>query len=145
MDADGQHDPKDILRGIDEIIARKSDLLIGSRIIHTSAKDMSLLKRVGNWGLSVITMLLFGVYTTDSQSGMRIYSRQALENLRWRTSGYEFCSEMIWRAKQLGLKISEYPIQVIYTDYSKSKGQNNWNGVNILKSLLRRRLLEVFE
>lgn len=145
MDADGQHDPKDIIRGIDEIVAQKSDLLIGSRIIHASAKDMSLLKRVGNWGLSVITMLLFGAYTTDSQSGMRIYSRRALENLRWRTSGYEFCSEMIWRAKQLGLKISEYPIQVIYTDYSKSKGQNNWNGVNILKSLIRRRLSEIFE
>jgi glycosyltransferase involved in cell wall biosynthesis len=145
MDADGQHDPKDILHGIDEIIDQQSDLLIGSRLIHTSAKDMSLLKRIGNWGLSVFTMLLFGAYTTDSQSGMRIYSRRALEQLRWKTSGYEFCSEMIWRANQLGLTIGEYPIQVIYTDYSKAKGQNNWNGVNILKSLIRRRLTEIFE
>lgn len=145
MDADGQHDPKDLLRGIDEIIAQQADLLIGSRLIHTSVKDMSPLKRIGNWGLSVFTMLLFGAYTTDSQSGMRIYSRRALEQLRWKTSGYEFCSEMIWRANQLGLKINEYPIHVIYTDYSRSKGQNNWNGVNILKSLIRRRLLEVFE
>lgn len=145
MDADGQHDPKDLLRGIDEIIAQQSDLLIGSRLIHASSKDMSRLKRVGNWGLSTFTMMLFGAYTTDSQSGMRIYSRTALELLRWKTSGYEFCSEMIWRANQLGLKIGEYPIRVIYTDYSRSKGQNNWNGVNILKSLIRRRLSEIFE
>lgn len=145
MDADGQHDPKDIIRGIDEIIAQKSDLLIGSRLTHTSAKDMTLIKRIGNWGLSVITMILFGVYTTDSQSGMRIYSRRALEQLRWKTSGYEFCSEMIWRANQLGLKINEYPIQVVYTDYSKSKGQNNWNGVNILKCLIKRRVVEILE
>ncbi len=145
MDADGQHSSKDILEGIKEIHAQNADLLIGSRLIDTSAKEMSLLKRIGNWGLSFITMVLFGVYTSDSQSGMRIYSRKALEQLRWKTSGYEFCSEMIWRANQLKLTIGEYPITVIYTDYSKAKGQNNWNGVNILKSLVRRRLVEIFE
>lgn len=145
MDADGQHNPEDILRGIKELQTNGDDLLIGSRLIDTSIKDMSPLKRVGNWGLSFITMLLFGVYTTDSQSGMRVYSRGALEQLRWKTSGYEFCSEMIWRAKQLGLEIREYPITVIYTDYSKAKGQNNWNGINILKSLVKRRLVEMFE
>ena len=145
MDADGQHNPNDLLRGIHEIQAQQADLLIGSRLIDDTVNDMSSIKRFGNWGLSVFTMLLFGTYTTDSQSGMRIYSRKALEQLRWKTSGYEFCSEMIWRANQLGLKIGEYPIQAIYTEYSKSKGQNNWNAVNILKSLVKRRLSEIFE
>lgn len=145
MDADGQHKPEDIINGLHAIKAQGADLLIGSRLVDTSKKDMSPLKRIGNWGLSFITMLLFGVYTTDSQSGMRLYSRKALEQLRWKTSGYEFCSEMIWRAKQIGLTIGEYPITVIYTDYSKAKGQNNWNGINILKSLVRRRLVEIFE
>lgn len=145
MDADGQHNAEDVLRGIKEIQSQGADLLIGSRLIDVSAKDMSLLKRVGNWGLSFVTMLLFGVYTSDSQSGLRLYSRKALEQLRWKTSGYEFCSEMIWRANQLKLSIGEFPITVIYTDYSKAKGQNNWNGVNILKSLVRRRLVEIFE
>lgn len=145
MDADGQHNAEDVLRGIKEIQSQGADLLIGSRLIDASAKDMSLLKRVGNWGLSFVTMLLFGVYTSDSQSGLRLYSRKALEQLRWKTSGYEFCSEMIWRANQLKLSIGEFPITVIYTDYSKAKGQNNWNGVNILKSLVRRRLVEIFE
>lgn len=145
MDADGQHKAEDIVRGLNELQMQHADLLIGSRLIDASAKDMSPVKRLGNWGLSTVTMLLFGVYATDSQSGMRLYSRKALGQLRWKTSGYEFCSEMIWRAKQLGLSIKEYPIEVIYTDYSKAKGQNNWNGINILKSLVRRRLAEIFE
>lgn len=143
MDADGQHDPQDVLRGITEISTGNIDLLIGSRLIDSSG--MSRVKVLGNWGLSLITFILFGVKSTDSQSGMRIYSRKALEQLRWKTSGYEFCSEMIWRASQLGLTICEYPIQAIYTDYSKSKGQNNWNAVNILKSLVKRRIMEAFE
>jgi UDP-N-acetylglucosamine---dolichyl-phosphate N-acetylglucosaminyltransferase len=141
MDADGQHDIKDIMTGIDELIKREDDLLIGSRLIDSTG--MSRVKVIGNFGLSVITYILFGISSTDSQSGLRIFSRRALEQLRWKTSGYEFCSEMLWRAKQLNLKISEYPIKAIYTDYSKAKGQNNWNGVNIVTSLLKRRIVEL--
>jgi UDP-N-acetylglucosamine---dolichyl-phosphate N-acetylglucosaminyltransferase len=141
MDADGQHDIKDVMKGIDEILKRDDDLLIGSRLIDS--EGMSRVKVIGNKGLSAVTYLLFGINSTDSQSGLRVFSRRALEQLRWKTSGYEFCSEMLWRAKQLGLKMSEYPIKAIYTDYSKAKGQNNWNAINIIKSLLKRRVAEL--
>ena len=143
MDADGQHAPEDVLKGIIELGKKGSDLLIGSRLIDS--KGMSSTKVLGNKGLSFITKLLFGVKVTDSQSGLRIYSKNAIDNLDWRTSGYEFCSEMIWRAKQAGMAIAEYPIQAIYTDYSRSKGQNNWNAVNIVKRLFKQRLMEMFE
>lgn len=143
MDADGQHAAKDVIRGVDEIIKRGDDLLIGSRLINTYG--MSKTKIIGNKGLSVITYILFGINSTDSQSGLRVFSRRALKSLRWKTSGYEFCSEMLWRAKQINLKISEFPIESIYTEYSKSKGQNNWNGINIVKSLIKRRILEAIE
>ncbi len=143
-DADGQHDPADVLKGVAIITKDKADLLIGSRLIDK--KGMSRVKVLGNRGLSFITYLLFGISVTDSQSGLRIFSSQALGNLKWRTSGYEFCSEMLWRAKQIGLHIDEFPIKAIYTDYSTSKPyrQNNWNAFNIIKSLLRRRLVEFF-
>jgi glycosyltransferase involved in cell wall biosynthesis len=141
MDADGQHDATDVAEGIAQLINRNVDLMIGSRLINNDG--MSKVKIIGNKGLSFITFLLFGVNSTDSQSGLRIFSRKALEQLRWKTSGYEFCSEMLWRAKQLNLLIDEYPIKAIYTDYSKAKGQNNWNAINIIKSLLKRRISEM--
>ncbi|HEY8992973.1 MAG TPA: glycosyltransferase family 2 protein [Candidatus Microsaccharimonas sp.] len=143
MDADGQHLPKDVIRGLNAAKQRGCDLLIGSRLIDN--KGMSRVKVLGNQGLSLITFLLFKVSVTDSQSGLRVFSKRALQSLRWKTSGYEFCSEMLWRAKQLGLNITEYPITAVYTEYSKSKGQNNWNAINIVKSLVRRRLIEAFE
>lgn len=143
MDADGQHLSKDVLRGVR--IAKKDgyDLLIGSRLIDVTG--MSTIKILGNKGLSLITYVLFGINVTDSQSGLRVFSKKALEQLRWKTSGYEFCSEMLWRAKQLKLVIHEYPISAVYTEYSRMKGQNNWNAINIVKSLVRRRIIEVFE
>jgi glycosyltransferase involved in cell wall biosynthesis len=143
MDADGQHDPQDVMSCIKKSITAKSDLLIGSRLLDT--KGMSRTKILGNKGLSFVTWILFGVNVTDSQSGLRVFSKNTLKILEWKSTGYEFCSEMIWRAKQAGLKIDEHSIKAIYTDYSRSKGQNNWNGINIVKSLLKRRIVEMFE
>ena len=143
MDADGQHAPEDVVKGIKKMNKSPSGLLIGSRLIDS--EGMSKTKVLGNKGLSLITKVLFGVNITDSQSGLRIYSRAAIEKLDWKTTGYEFCSEMIWRAKQLGIEIEEFPIQAIYTDYSRSKGQNNWNAINIVKRLFKQRIVEIFE
>lgn len=143
MDADGQHAPEDVLKGIYEIEKAQADLLIGSRLIDSTG--MSRVKILGNKGLSLITRLLFGINVTDSQSGLRIYSKNAIKNLTWKSTGYEFCSEMIWRAKQAKMTIGEYPIQAIYTDYSRAKGQNNWNAINIVKRLFKQRLVELFE
>lgn len=140
MDGDGQHDPGDALKCLEHAIATNSDLLIGSRLMDK--KGMSRVKLLGNKGLSIITWLLFGVNVTDSQSGLRIFSRKALDTLEWKSTSYDFCSEMIWRAKQAKLKINEYPIKAIYTDYSKAKGQNNWNAINIVRILLYRRFVE---
>lgn len=141
-DADGQHAPEDVIRGIDLMMAgRGGDLLIGSRLINSDG--MTKTKIAGNLALSLFTALLFGVKVTDSQSGLRVFSKRALGSLKWRSSGYEFCSEMLWRARQQGLVVKEYPIQAIYTEYSNAKGQNNWNGINIIRTLIRRRVVDV--
>ena len=143
MDADGQHAPDDVLEGIKSIDQGNADLLIGSRLIDS--RGMSKIKVLGNKGLSLFTYLLFGINVTDSQSGLRIFSRRAVDGLQWKSTGYEFCSEMIWRAKQARMSVSEYPIKAIYTDYSRAKGQNNWNAINIVKRLCKQRIAEIFE
>lgn len=142
IDGDGQHNPKDLIKGIKLIQKNDVDLLVGNRLIRSTG--MSKTKRVGNKVLSYLTYLCFGVKITDSQSGLRIYSSNSIKNLRWHNNGYEFCSEMLWRAKQENLIISDYPIKAIYTNYSKQKGQNNWNGFNIIKSIIKHRIMEIF-
>lgn len=142
MDGDGQHLSQDALNGLEIAIKQETDLLIGSRLMIDG--EMSRLKVIGNKGLSIITNILFGVKSTDSQSGLRVFSKKAIINLRWKSTGFEFCSEMIWRAKQQKLIVSEYPIKAIYTDYSRSKGQSNWNAIHIIKNMLKHRFMEIF-
>ncbi len=141
IDGDGQHLPSDLKRCIDASNSQQIDLLVGSRLIDS--EGMSNVKVLGNKGLSFLTYLFFGVYVTDSQSGLRVFSKKAINMLRWKATGYEFCSEMLWRAKQAHLTIKEVPIKALYTDYSKSKGQSNWNAFNIVSLLLKRRIKEL--
>ncbi len=136
MDSDGQHDPADIVKVIQPILAGTADFVLGTRLLHP--KGMPWIKQIGNRTMNWFTQLFSGVKTTDSQSGFRAYNHYALERLHLTTSGYEVCTEIFVAAKQAGLRMAEVPIKVIYTDYSKHKGQSITNALNILVRLVIR-------
>lgn len=138
MDGDGQHDSADIKRLIKPVLADKADLVIGTRL--KQAKGMPIIKRIGNWGLNIITYVLSGTWTTDSQSGFKCFSRKAMDTMDIQALGYEFCSEIIIEAKRKKLRIAEIPTKVIYSSYSKKKGQSIFNGMNIIIKLLVKKI-----
>ena len=75
FDADGQHDVNDIKKVIRPIAEKKSELVIGIRVLNRD--EMPFIRRIGNFGLTFLTYLLFGVWTHDSQSGFRAVSKNA--------------------------------------------------------------------
>ncbi|MEM4267912.1 MAG: glycosyltransferase family 2 protein [Candidatus Woesearchaeota archaeon] len=139
FDADGQHEPKDIKRIIKPIIENKADVVIGSRLINP--KGMPLIRRLGNWGFNFITYFLFGVWTTDSQSGLRALSRKAALKIEIKTNRMEVSSEIIKEIGRNRLRFIEIPIKPIYTEYSLSHGQSHFNGIRILAKLVLRKLM----
>ena len=141
IDADGQHSTKDMMNIIETLNTSETDLLIGSRLLNS--EGMPIIRVIGNKALNLATRTILGVRVTDSQSGMKGFSREALEKIEIRTNGFEFCSEIVWRAKQNKLNISETPIEAIYTDYSLNKGQSNINALRIIKNLLKQKMREV--
>jgi glycosyltransferase involved in cell wall biosynthesis len=138
FDADGQHSVSDIPKMIKPIKDGKADVVIGSRMIHP--KGMPLIRIIGNFGLNVITWFLFGVWTTDSQSGMRSFNRYALSKIETKTNKMEVSSEFFKEIKRHELRCAEVPITVIYTAYSKAKGQSSWNAFKIVFKLIVRKL-----
>lgn len=145
-DADGQHAPSDVLALAVRMTKQPAvDLLIGSRLGRDTG-NMPTHKRLGNIGLSYLTFLLLGTYVSDSQSGLRAYSRTCLEKLRFHSNNYAFCSEMVWQAKRAGLIVAEHPIKAIYTDYSRQKGQKSVSGaMKILQQLITRRFMDLLQ
>ena len=141
IDADGQHLATDLTKVINKLVSENYDLVIGSRLLNT--EGMPHHRVFGNKLLNLVTGIIFGVRVTDSQSGLKGFSRKAIEKIDIRSNGFEFCSEIVWRAKQANLKIVEVPIKAVYTDYSLAKGQSNINALRIIKNLIMQKIREV--
>lgn len=79
IDADGQHDPSSIPKLVKTLQDEKLDIVFGSRPRNEA---MPLVKRIGNFGLSAIASILFGVRIKDSQTGFHAFTTDAYEKLR---------------------------------------------------------------
>jgi UDP-N-acetylglucosamine---dolichyl-phosphate N-acetylglucosaminyltransferase len=134
FDADGQHDPNDIGRLLDPIENGEAEVVIGSRMLDPMGMPYS--RRLANWTANLVTYVLFRVWTTDSQSGLRAFSRQAATRMQLLTSGMEVSSEIIAETVKNCLKWKEVPVKAIYTDYSLSKGQSFTVGMRTLLKLI---------
>lgn len=89
-----------------------ADFVIGSRFrgtIHEGA--MSPLHRyIGNPVLTWLVNIIFHTHYSDTHSGFRAITREALDRLILKTGGMEFASEMLVMASREQLKIEEVPI-----------------------------------
>ncbi len=140
MDADGQHDSKDIQSLIQPILDKKVDVVLGSRLILK--KGMPLIRRFFNYIGNLVTWVLFGLWVSDSQSGFKAFSKKAAAAIEIKTNGYEFCSEVIRELKVKKIKYTEIPIKTKYTKYSMQKGQSFANGVSTLVKLVLRSFMK---
>jgi glycosyltransferase involved in cell wall biosynthesis len=134
FDADGQHDPDDVARLLEPIAKGEADVVIGSRMLEPTG--MPYARQLANWSANIVTYLLFRGWTTDSQSGLRAFSRRAAAQIQIITNGMEVSSEIIAETVKNRLKRKEVPVQVVYTDYSLSKGQSFKVGLRTLMKLI---------
>ena len=102
---------------------------------------MPFVRKFGNWAFNLITFTLFKVWTTDSQSGMRLFNRKAASSINIKTTRMEVSSEIISEIGRNKLRLTEVPIKAIYTDYSLAHGQSSLNGVKILGKLIMKRFM----
>jgi len=136
IDADHQHQPRDIVNLITTLKKEKSDVVIGSRFLKRDNK-IPILRIFYNKIANFLTFLITGVRVTDSQSGMKAFNRDFAKNSKLNFNGFEFSVEMIKNIKLTGAKVTESPIKVIYTKDTMSKGQSLWNGIKMLSKLAR--------
>ena len=134
FDADGQHNFRDLNKIIEPVIKKQADVVIGSRMLKSRGMPMD--RKIINYLANLINYILWSVWVTDTQSGLRAFSKNALSKIRIKMNRMEVSSEFLREIKRHKLTVSEVPIRAIYTEYSKAKGQKNANAINILVKLL---------
>ncbi len=128
FDADGQHNPQDIINVLKPLKDKTADVVIGSRIFS----DMPITRNFGNYLMNILTFIFHGLYVHDSQSGLRAFTVDAAKKLKLNYRGYDISSEIIREIKANNLKFAEIPITTIYTDETMNKGTNTTVGLKIL-------------
>jgi len=132
MDADGQHEARDLPRFLDPIRRQQADLAVGVRRL---TGQMPPAMRLGNWGLSTVFRFLTGVGIRDTQCGLRAFSAAAYPIIRWQAADYSVETEMLIRAARGHLRIAQVEIDVVYHD--RYKGTTIGDGVKIFGDMLR--------
>ncbi|SRR5579884_476247 len=118
LDADAQHDAAEIPLLVRPILEDQADVVIGSRFLDTQS-SIPAWRRVGQHTLTRLTNATSGTTSTDSQSGFRAFSPEALKKLHFRSRGLAMESEMQFLIERSALRVLEVPISVQYLDGNK--------------------------
>ncbi len=133
IDADHQNQPADLMSLLERLLERNSDLVIGSRFLQQN--DIPFQRLIYNWVGNVVSYIKTGLAVSDSQSGIKIMTRSFAEKLYIDHNGFEFCIDIIKKAKLNSAEVDEAPVAVVYTKETLAKGQNFANGVMMLGKL----------
>jgi glycosyltransferase involved in cell wall biosynthesis len=137
FDADGQHQVADALGMVARLREGDVQVVIGSRFLDDRT-EMARLRRVVLKTAAVYTRWTTGMALTDAHNGLRVLSRPLLEKIQITQNRMAHASELVDQIGRAHVPWAEYPTHVIYSEYSKAKGQSLLNSVNILFELIFR-------
>ncbi len=137
FDSDGQHRVEDALAMVGRLRTEPLDVVLGSRFLDGRTRP-GLPKRIVLKAAVGFTNITTGVKLTDAHNGLRAISVAALSKFRIRQNRMAHASEFVGFLRKAHLRYAEEPVHIIYTEYSKTKGQSLWNSVNIVVDLWMR-------
>lgn len=149
VDADSQFNSNQIPELIIPILNKQLDVVIGSRFLQGKPNGIPKIKYVGNKIFTKIVSWAISQKFTDTQSGFRAYSREALYNISI-VNDFTYTQEVLIDLKFKKMKIGEIPVSVNYDDKRKSRvvksifGYSNRVFSIILKSLIFHRPIFLF-
>ena len=118
LDGDAQHEPSEVPVLTAPVLAGDADVVVGSRFLDRKS-DIPAWRQAGQHTLTVMTNGMSGTSLTDSQSGFRAFSPEAVRALRFTSKGLSVESEMQFLFEPAGLRVVEVPISVRYQDGNK--------------------------
>lgn len=134
FDADGQHQVKDVMTMVGRLRSEPVDIVVGTRFGRPRAEgdQVPLIKRIVLKTVVLLSPRTRRLGLTDAHNGLRVFNRRVAEDLNLRMNGMSHASEFVELMDARGWRVAEEPVDILYTEYSMSKGQSLLNGINIL-------------
>ena len=133
MDSDGQHSADDLDNVVRPLVTGEAQAVIGVRPL----KDMPFSRNFANAVMNLLTRIFYKVNVSDSQTGFRAITKDALKRININARGYLISSEFIREVNDNDIPFAEVPIQTIYTPETQAKGTNVKEAFKILIQMIK--------
>ncbi len=120
VDADGQHNPEELLKIITPVLRGEVDMVLGSRFVETTSYKASFARRMGILVFSAVVSLITGQTFKDTTSGYRAVNRRVIEFFadNYPTDYPEV--EALVLLKKNGFTIKEIPVTMAPREHGES-------------------------
>jgi glycosyltransferase involved in cell wall biosynthesis len=112
VDADGQHNPKEIPKLLRALTDKGVDMVIGSRFLGDSEFRSSIMRRIGILLFSGVISAIAGQKITDPTSGFRAANRKAIRLFALNYPQDYPEPEAVVLLHQCGLRMGEVPVEM---------------------------------
>ncbi len=136
QDADLEYDPADIPNLLKPLLSGSARAVYGSRFTGAE-QNMSLLHRLGNRFLSVLTNLLYGSSLSDMETCYKLIDADVMRGVHLTSERFDFEPEITGKLLKQGIKIQEVPISYKGREFHEGKKITWRDGFAALWTLLR--------
>ena len=136
IDGDATYDPTQATVMVKQLVEDDLDMVVGVRS-SLSESQIRTGHTLGNRLFNRLYKSLFGSEFSDILSGYRVFSKRFVKTFPAVSSGFEIETEMSVHASQLGLPVSEIPVNYMSRpEGSQSKLRTIKDGYRIFKAMI---------
>ncbi len=132
FDADGQHRVEDVVAMVSRLRTEPIDIIVGTRFAEGRSESVPLVRRLALRTIVFLSPRTRRLGLTDAHNGLRAFNKTVADQLDLLMNGMSHASEFVTLIDHHHWRVAEQPVTILYTDYSRAKGQSLINGVNIV-------------
>jgi glycosyltransferase involved in cell wall biosynthesis len=136
VDGDGTYEVRHINRMLAKMIEDDADMVLATRMYDPN-KAMGLMNFIGNKVITFCFDFLYSQFLSDTQSGFRAISHEAIDSVNLVESDMAFATEMLIKFTKKGFKMVEIPTTYKSRKYGKPKLRKFKSGIEIFTTLVK--------
>ncbi|MGD0406940.1 MAG: glycosyltransferase family 2 protein [Candidatus Bathyarchaeia archaeon] len=136
VDGDGTYEVRHINRLLSRMIEKDADMVLATRMYDPN-KAMGLMNFVGNKVITFFYDFFYSQFLSDSQSGFRAISHEAIDSVELKEEDMAFATEMLVEFAKEGYNMVEIPTTYKARKYGKTKLKKFKSGIEIFSTIFR--------
>jgi glycosyltransferase involved in cell wall biosynthesis len=136
VDADGTYEFKHINHLIEQMIKKDADMVLATRM-YDPKKAMGFFNFLGNKIITFCFDFCYSQFLSDSQSGFRAISHEAIDRVILKETDMAFATEMLIQFAKEGYTIVEIPSTYKHRSYGKTKLKPFKSGIQIFSTMFK--------